>query len=69
MKLEGSTAESLEQRDLCHRSAHRWLTVMDNTGDDTEREMIASRRTCRLSAVFARNQEDCIKCSNGIEEG
>ncbi|WP_246875646.1 PerC family transcriptional regulator [Pantoea ananatis] len=49
MKLEDSTAESLEQRGLWHRAARRWLTVMDGTKDDAERELIARRREHCLS--------------------
>ncbi|KTR46874.1 peptide chain release factor H [Pantoea ananatis] len=44
MKLEDSIAESLEQRGLWHRAARRWLTVMDGSKDDVERELIARRR-------------------------
>ncbi|BBL32423.1 PerC family transcriptional regulator [Pantoea ananatis] len=49
MKPEDSIAESLEKRGLWHRAARRWLTVMDGTGDDTERELIARRREHCLS--------------------
>ncbi|MEB6535926.1 PerC family transcriptional regulator [Pantoea stewartii] len=49
MKLEDSTAQSLEQRGLWHRAARRWLTVMDGTGDDTARELIVRRREHCLS--------------------
>ncbi|WP_228526080.1 PerC family transcriptional regulator [Pantoea ananatis] len=38
MKLEGSIAESLEQRGLWHRAARRWLSVMDATLDDSIRK-------------------------------
>ncbi|KHE02858.1 peptide chain release factor H [Pantoea stewartii] len=49
MKPEDSTAQPLEQRGLWHRAARRWLTVMDGTGDDTERGMIARRHEHCLS--------------------
>ncbi|UYK96290.1 PerC family transcriptional regulator [Pantoea stewartii] len=49
MKLEDSIAESLEKRRLWHRAARRWLTVMDGSSDDAERELIARRREHCLS--------------------
>ncbi|PQK76480.1 PerC family transcriptional regulator [Pantoea ananatis] len=44
MKLEDSTAESIEQRSLWHRASRRWLAVMNGSKDDAERELIARRR-------------------------
>ncbi|MGX9249962.1 PerC family transcriptional regulator [Pantoea ananatis] len=59
MKLEDCTAESLEQRGLWHRAARRWLTVMDGTGDDTERELIARRREHCLSMAANLPPDGC----------
>lgn len=44
MELKDSIAELLEGRGQWRRAARRWLAVMDQATDDTEREAIARRR-------------------------
>jgi hypothetical protein len=44
MKLKDGVAELLESRGQWRRAARRWLTVMDLSTNDAEREAIARRR-------------------------
>ena len=44
MELKDGVAELLESRGQWRRAARRWLTVMDQSTGDAEREAIARRR-------------------------
>ncbi|ORM94918.1 PerC family transcriptional regulator [Pantoea cypripedii] len=44
MELKDGIAELLESRGQWRRAARRWLTVMDHSANETEREAIARRR-------------------------